>query len=316
MAFPSVRSSTTHFTTEAEGNINTHAIPMPATVSAGDLLLVFPLREGSESGSFNTPTGWTKLFDDSTFRQNYAFAKVAGGDESGTTVDFVISGGLSSRTIAIILAIQDWHGTIGDGIDWQLAGSTVDPPSLTTTWGAADNLWIAANVSGSTDWTYNADPNPTSYSGLISVQSGVATNLTTRYSAAVAFRSLNAATEDPGAFATSGVGSPQETVSVTFAIRPNTATGITITGIKEPNEADTLVTGVTNARVKVWYGSDDTGEEDELHTNQTITNGSLTTDLAGGTVDGAAVVEVLWIDGTERKLFITDTTVVDLGSGS
>jgi len=53
------------------------------------------------------------------------------------------------------------------------------------------------------------------------------------------------------------------------------ANGITITEIKEPNEADTPVDGVTNARVKVWYGSDDTGAEDELHLNQTITNGSM-----------------------------------------
>jgi len=96
---------------------------------------------------------------------------------------------------------------------------------------------------------------------------------------------------------------------------PTTATpGITITGIKEPNEADTLVTGVTNARVKVWYGTDDTGAEDELHTAQSITAGELSVELTGGTVDGAAVVEALWIDGTERKLVVIDTTIVDLGA--
>jgi hypothetical protein len=102
-----------------------------------------------------------------------------------------------------------------------------------------------------------------------------------------------------------------------LALYPETATlGITITGIKEPNEADTLVASVTTARVKVWYGSDDTGAEDELHVNQTITNGALEVELTDGTVDAAAIVEVMWTVGTERKLFITDTTVVDIGSGA
>ena len=89
--------------------------------------------------------------------------------------------------------------------------------------------------------------------------------------------------------------------------------GITITDIKEPNEADSLVDGVTNARVKVWFGSDDAGEEDELHLNQTITNGSLTTELDGEMIDADVVVTVDWdAGGGEHKFFRHQTTVIDL----
>jgi len=92
--------------------------------------------------------------------------------------------------------------------------------------------------------------------------------------------------------------------------------GITITDIKEPNEADTPVDGVTNARVKVWFGSDDTAE-DELRLNQTITNGTLTiTGIEDEPLGDPVIVEVMWTVGTERKLFITETNLVDLEAGT
>jgi hypothetical protein len=97
---------------------------------------------------------------------------------------------------------------------------------------------------------------------------------------------------------------------------PSTAQpGITITGIKEPNVANEEVTGVTNARVKVWEGTDDTGAEGRLLTEVAITNGTLSTGLSGSPeIDAVVTVEVMWTVGTERKLLITDTTVVDLGA--
>ena len=95
------------------------------------------------------------------------------------------------------------------------------------------------------------------------------------------------------------------------------ANGITITGIKEPNEPNTPVDGITNARVKVWSGTDDTGAEGDLLPDVSITNGTLSTGLSGSPeIDAVLTVEVMWTVGTERKLFITETTVVDLEGGS
>ena len=94
------------------------------------------------------------------------------------------------------------------------------------------------------------------------------------------------------------------------------ANGITIDEIKEPNEANSLVDGVTNVRVKVWYGSSDTGIEDDLFI-ESITNGTLTVSaIEEVSLGDPVIVEVMWTVGTERKLFITETTIVDLEGGS
>ena len=96
-------------------------------------------------------------------------------------------------------------------------------------------------------------------------------------------------------------------------------TGITITGIKEPNEANTEVTGVSTARVKVWHGTDDTGAEDEIYDSRSIENGALEVNFVpedGFSPNDTVTVEAMWTVGTERKLFITETNVVEIGSGS
>ena len=95
------------------------------------------------------------------------------------------------------------------------------------------------------------------------------------------------------------------------------ANGITITGIKEPNEPNTPVDGITNARVKVWVGSNDAGEEDRLYNNESITNGTLTVSaIEEVSLGDPVIVEVMWTVGTERKLFITSTSIIDLDGGT
>ena len=105
------------------------------------------------------------------------------------------------------------------------------------------------------------------------------------------------------------------------AIRPGIEEdlGIKIEGIKEPNEADTLVTGVSNARVKVWIGTNDSDWEDDIRSNRVIENGTLEVPVFledGFSLNDTVTVEVMWTVGTERKLFITETTVVDLEGGT
>ena len=116
-------------------------------------------------------------------------------------------------------------------------------------------------------------------------------------------------------------GATEDTVTVGPTVdAPPSSTGIIITGIKEPNEANTLVASVASPRIKVWSGTDDSGAENILFDNEDaiypITNGELEVPLPAYAVDDVVTVEVMWTVGTERKLFIKETTVVDLGSGT
>jgi len=90
--------------------------------------------------------------------------------------------------------------------------------------------------------------------------------------------------------------------------------GVVITGIKEPNVVDTLVTGVSNARARVWVGSGDTAATNYELTNQTITGGEMTLTLnTSETVTDPYIASVDWdAGGGETKFFRTTGTIVDL----
>jgi len=113
-----------------------------------------------------------------------------------------------------------------------------------------------------------------------------------------------------------GASLDEVTAGPTVDAPPSSASpGITITGIKEPNESDTLVTGVTNAVVKAWYGSppSDTGAEDELLTAQSISEGSMTPELGLASVGNDVILVVKWDAGSgETKFFRTTGTIIDL----
>src|SRR5437899_7713931 len=68
----------------------THNVPMPATVNAGDLLIVFFADHGTPG--MNSPSGWTFFFGwnswGGTGNKFWMFAKRASGTEGGTTVNF------------------------------------------------------------------------------------------------------------------------------------------------------------------------------------------------------------------------------------
>jgi len=288
---------------------------LPASIVAGELLVLF-VKHQHTAYSLQTPSGWTKSFASTdTYERTTVWTKIAAGDE-GAEVTFQWTGATNFRSVGIALAIADWHGTIATGLEISsFVTDSANPPSLSESWPEDSILWLAYAGFSTSDGTITA---PTNYTtNLVQIQNTIS-NATSRQTIGVSWRSTTGvSSEDPGLFTYDGTGGGF-VEGLTLAVRPldNGNLGLTITGIKEPNEADTLVASVTTARVKVWYGSDDTGAEDELYDNQTITNGSLTVDLSGGTVDAAAIVEVMWTVGTERKLFITDTTVVDLGSGS
>jgi len=218
MSFPTVLSATG----QVFGDTTTsHLVEMPATVDAGDLLLVLFSNDGGDT--VTTPGGWTCVFSDEpeqgTVRLG-AYIKVAVGDEDGTTVDFVTVG-TGEIAASHIYRIEEgtWEGTTS-GVEAAVDHVTVaggpnvnpDPPSLTPTWGAEDNLWIAC---------YGADDHdavtvwPTDYTDTLWSALG------DRGDCCVGScrRERNGSPEDPDAFT---IASAEEWSAATICIRPAT----------------------------------------------------------------------------------------------
>jgi len=139
-----------------------HAVSMPATVAAGELLVAFIASDGS--ATVTTPAGWTLLYStpQSTTARGSAYVKIALGTEGGTTVDFVTSAveQMAAQVYRLTGAMAVLTHTVGTAVIGVAAGTTVDPPAVTAAWGASDNLFITcvANsgaqtlVSGPSGW--------------------------------------------------------------------------------------------------------------------------------------------------------------------
>ena len=215
MAFPTVLSITeTLFGSDA----TQHLVDMPATVVADDLLLIFFVNDGPATQT--TPGGWTELFDaeysDSAVRFA-CYAKVAVGDEDGTTVDVVTSA--AQEAAAQVYRINAWFGALA-GVEDETPttgyNTAPDCPELTPTWGAEDTLWIACYGADHND---TVDTYPTNYAnGTYSVSSGGSG----AGSMASARRELNATDDNPVAYDKSG---SEQWVANTVAIRPAGAGG-------------------------------------------------------------------------------------------
>jgi hypothetical protein len=189
MAFPSVVSvsKATYDTAQTS-----HPITIPP-VNIGDLILVF-------FGAANAPvvtvdTGisgsdWqTSTFVGVTgnFRAGFAHKLATGSDALTFNTD------VAERSTFQCYRISGASGVISANAI-QDAGTNANPPALTTSWGADDNLWIVAVLNTFDDIASAA---PTDFTDLITEQSSNLEGM----SSSTARRNLNAATLDPSAFA-------------------------------------------------------------------------------------------------------------------
>ena len=213
--FPQVESVTeTSFAAEP----TSHLVQMPAIVDPGDLLVILvSLHQEPPSA---TPGGWSQLFLLALGADEFAaYAKDAVGDEDGTTVDVTTTIGASGA--AQVYRITNWEGTLVNGVEVGTAvgaqGTTPDPPSLTASWGAENNLWLA--VAGAADDDQAATAYPTNYTNGIDTLSGGGANSSGQvYSA----RRENAiATENPAVFT---LATTEAWVANTIVIRPAPST--------------------------------------------------------------------------------------------
>lgn len=211
--FPDDTSVTeTTFTSAA----TSHAVAMPATVAAGDLLICGFVNDGSST--VTTPAGWT-LLGTSTFSVRLSlYAIDAVGNEDGTTVDFVTSAAQEAAAQVYRITAATWGGTLSTdvAISGASIGSSANPnsSSVTPSWGAQNTLWLSffgqvGETTISAAPTNYGSSNETNGSGnVVTVGSAV--------------RDLNTATEDPGQFTTSASGA---WVAYTVAVEPAAAGG-------------------------------------------------------------------------------------------
>lgn len=211
MAFPTIESLTP---TLFGSNTTSHQVAMPAVVNAGDLLLVFFTNDGSATVT-NPGGGWASrgTATNGTNVRASVYAKIAVGNEGGTTVNFVTSA--TEQAAAQVYRISGWGG---DARDVQVSatanGSSAAPApaSLDPGWGAGETLWIAfaGYSSGATVNSY-----PANYTnGTLSRSATTGTTATAEV--ATARLETRAASEAPGAFALTATSA---WVAMTVAIR-------------------------------------------------------------------------------------------------
>lgn len=215
-AFPSIASVTTEVFSTAAAS---HNVDMPATVDAGDLLLVLFTSDGNTAVTDPDTTGpWTeKLAQTSTTNvRGSVWIKVADGTEDGTQVDFA-TGATSEEAAAQVYRIPagEWSGTTaGVEANSNDAGSSnaPNPTSLNPgAWGTENTLWLA--YAGGSSYA-SVTSYPSTFQGGRHALSNTGTG---GASTSSAWLESATASVDPGAFS---MGTTTNGVAFTIAIRP------------------------------------------------------------------------------------------------
>ncbi len=206
MAFPVVAATNSSQVTTPG---TSHACSLPAAIAAGNLLIL--LFSTDSTTTVSTPAGWT-LLDSATNGaiRHTSFWKTASGSEGASvTVTTGSSTNSAHRSYRITGqgASAPEHGIATTG-----SSTGPDSPSLTPSWGVADTLWIAS-TGYSSSTSINA--NPTNYTGIAGFGGDGS-----------AWRQLNAASEDPGAFTLAATSLwVAQTIAVPSAVQALSAVG-------------------------------------------------------------------------------------------
>jgi hypothetical protein len=222
-AFPQVAD----VNTEAYPTVSVnHAADMPATVAAGDLLiLAMYIEDGARLAT--TPTDWTLLGEDDpalnatgSSGRLFIYAKDAVGDEDGTTVNVVTNASRVGASIVYQITAASWGGDLSNDVDIASAtiatasGAAGDPAAVTAGWGSADNLFIVFSATADDPNAHTAAP--TNYDDLQTIDTGA---VGAGGSIGSATRELAAASDDPGVF-TFTTSPPSFDYTTTIVIEP------------------------------------------------------------------------------------------------
>jgi len=151
MAFATASRTSQLFTTAA----TSYTVTLPA-VNSGDLILLFA---NVRLGAAVAPSGYTQIATARVigYTSNTIFAKLADGTETNA----VITNASSSVGIAIVYVVSGWGGTIATDIDSVAAdgnGSASASMSVTSGWGADDNLVLSFIGAGDDSQTFTEFP--------------------------------------------------------------------------------------------------------------------------------------------------------------
>lgn len=237
MAFPTIPTAgaNTLLTSNQATATTTHTFPSLTTLApaAGNLMIavIVTYQGGSTNAEF---TGWgagfTEFVDQSanstTIQSIGAAYKFATGSETGT---FTVTSVASNRSVMFLMEILGAHASTVPEATAKANGTTAaaDPVALNPAgWDAEDTLWIAVAVNGETSLTGSftgITAAPTNYTNYL--DSGIiGGDVIGALEGAVAFRQLNAASEDVGTF-TLDVGAAGNSALV-IAVRPAPAAAV------------------------------------------------------------------------------------------
>ncbi|MCC6311372.1 MAG: hypothetical protein IT345_10700 [Trueperaceae bacterium] len=215
---------------------STESVVTFATAAAGDLIIGL-ISADSGAGAMTWPSPWVEIKGEAGtgFQFSAAYLIATGGETSVT----VTHGAERSNNLAGRILAANWHGTTPPEISANANGSSdsPDPPSLTPSWGSAENLWVAIQAADQGSDPFPVTGWPTNYSGSQTENN----DINSAGVIALATRLLTATSEDPGAFTNTG----SETWNAyTLAVRPAVAAGgSTVSG------AATLAANATVASV-------------------------------------------------------------------
>lgn len=213
MAFPTLEATGT-FSDTANGTTHAANYPAPAGgILANDILVCcVGMDAASSTMDVTYPGGWAEIVDGqfgSAMRGSAAWLRASGGESGTFTVTTSASEGGGIR----VLCIRGAHTTTApEGATATGSSTDPNPPSITASWGAADNFVIAMAMN---DGNVAITAGPGGYSNFGNTRwantagAGVATaTLTT-----------TAATEDPGVFTMTA----EQWAAGTIVIRPAAA---------------------------------------------------------------------------------------------
>lgn len=215
MAAPAVAATNTSAVTTAA---TAHTVNLPASISAGDLLILpFGWTENLPQ-TITWPAGYTAItgakVEQSTVVGIDAAYRWADGTE-GATISVTTSGLTKSTHNSYRITGSENPATQAPNVaatSGTSAGAP-NPPSLSPTGGSKDYLWLAVvNADGETDITAA----PTNYTNLITASTGItgATSINCRMGSGR--RTLTAASEDPGNFSNTST----NWTTLTIALHP------------------------------------------------------------------------------------------------